>query len=241
MVASERRPTLVFVPGFMQRGAAWSAVADRARTRYPSVLVDHRSFTFDGRLREIAEAADPPAALVGYSLGGRLALRAALDSPHRFSALVLVGTSAGIDDPAERARRRADDDALAAWMERRSIEEVVERWETRPIFATQQREHVAAQRPGRLAHDPADLAALLRSAGQGALEPVWDRLERLELPVLCLAGERDRSYGALAERMAAALPRGEWRLVPGAGHAPQLEAPEAFSALLVEFLDEHLR
>jgi pimeloyl-ACP methyl ester carboxylesterase len=125
-------------------------------------------------------------------------------------------------------------------MEQRSIEEVVARWEEQPVFGTQPPETVAAQRPGRLSHDPRLLARLLRSAGQGACEPVWERIPELGLPLLAVAGERDERYVAAARRLAELAPRGALRLVPGAGHAPQLERPRELARLLLEFLDQHL-
>src|SRR5919106_2422149 len=107
------RPTLAFVPGFMQRGDAWAEVADRLGERYPSILLDCAD-------EEVPRRAIP----VGYSMGGRIALHRALAEPDRWPSLVLVGVSAGVDDPAER---RAADEELAAWIEQRPIEEVVER------------------------------------------------------------------------------------------------------------------
>src|SRR5215210_2770901 len=94
---------VIFVPGFMQRGSAWAPVAERLPERYPSVLLDHEKQTLDGRLDEIeAAAGEGPAVLVGYSMGGRIALRAALRQPERYAAVVTIGTGAGIDDPAAR-------------------------------------------------------------------------------------------------------------------------------------------
>jgi pimeloyl-ACP methyl ester carboxylesterase len=81
---------------------------------------------------------------------------------------------------------------------------------------------------------------MLRSAGQGACPPLWHRLGELECPLLAIAGEADERYARAAERMAAAAPAGAAAVVPGAGHAPQLEAPEATARLLLELLDEHL-
>src|SRR3712207_5419018 len=101
------KPTLAFVPGFMQRGDAWAAVADRLGERYPSVLLDRAD-----------EEAPPGAVTVGYSMGGRIALHAALDQTSRWPALVLVGVSAGADD---RDARRADDERLADWIETHTI------------------------------------------------------------------------------------------------------------------------
>lgn len=225
----------------MQRGEAWEPVAARlGGASYRTACLDFSTWTFEERVRELLEAAPAGAAVVGYSMGGRLALHAALRDPDRFGALVLVGVTAGIEDERERADRRASDESLAEWMERRSIEEVVARWEANPVFATQSADLRARQRAGRLSHDPVELARLLRSAGQGASPPVWDRLATISCPVLLTAGEQDRRYASAARRMATRLPDARVRLVRDAGHAPQLEAPAEFTALLREFLDEHL-
>src|SRR4051795_2095337 len=113
---------VLFIPGFMQRADAWRPVAELLPERYPSTLLDHREHTFEGRLREIASAGEGRV-LVGYSLGGRLALRAALRSPGRFRGVVLVGATAGLEEG--RSERAAADEKLASWMERSSIEEIV--------------------------------------------------------------------------------------------------------------------
>jgi 2-succinyl-6-hydroxy-2,4-cyclohexadiene-1-carboxylate synthase len=236
---------VVFIPGFMQRGDAWRPVAELLPERYPSALLDHREYTFEGRLREIAAAASPQDAsptgplpvLVGYSLGGRLALRAVLREPGRYAGLVTLSTTAGIDEaPARRARAEADD-RLAAWIEASSMEDVVGVWERQPLFADQSDALVEHQRPGRLSHDPAGLALLLRTAGQGVLEPVWHDLLRLDLPVLAIAGDRDDGYVRAARRIAETAPRGRAAVVPEAGHAPQLQQPEEVARLIVGFLE----
>jgi 2-succinyl-6-hydroxy-2,4-cyclohexadiene-1-carboxylate synthase len=241
MAGQVDRADLVLVPGFIQGAESWATVLARIGRRYRAVAIDHGAHDLTGRLDEIEAAASSGAALVGYSLGGRLALHAALRAePGRFGPLALVGASAGIEDPRERGERRAADARFADWIEANSIEAVVAHWERIPALAGQPPELVAAQRPARLAHDPARLATLLRSAGQGAVEPVWDRLERLDAPLLAVAGERDRAYVAAAERMATLAPRGRAVVIPGAGHAAHLEQPDAFAGALLEFLDEHL-
>ena len=206
----------------MQRADAWAGVADRLGERYPSILLDCADEEVPGR-----------AIPVGYSMGGRIALHRALAEPDRWPALLLVGVSAGVDDPAER---RAADEGLAAWIESQPIEKVVEHWEANPVFATQSTDLVAAQRAGRLSHDPADLARLLRDFGQGVMSPVWRRLPKLDLPILLLAGALDEKYVSAGERMAALLPRGKFAAIPGAGHAPQLEDPDAVASAIDSFV-----
>jgi 2-succinyl-6-hydroxy-2,4-cyclohexadiene-1-carboxylate synthase len=174
---------------------------------------------------------------VGYSLGGRLALRAVLRDPDRYAGLVTVGATAGIDDPSMRSVRAEADERLASWMEAAPIEDVVGIWERQPLFADQSEALIEEQRPGRLSHDPADLAMLLRTAGQGVVEPVWHELLTLDLPLLAIAGARDEGYVAAAQRMADVAPRGRAALVEDAGHAPQLQRPEQVAELVVAFLE----
>jgi 2-succinyl-6-hydroxy-2,4-cyclohexadiene-1-carboxylate synthase len=230
---------VLFIPGFMQRGDAWRPVAELLPERYPSTTLDHREHDYAGRLAEIAEAGEG-AVLVGYSLGGRLALRAAIRDPGRYGGLVTVGAAAGIEDAATRSDRARADERLAAWMEGAPIDDVVAIWERQPLFADQSESLVEEQRPGRLSHDPGALARVLRTAGQGVLEPVWHELLRLDLPVLAIAGARDDAYAGAARRIADLAPRGRAAIVEEAGHAPQLQRPAEVARLLVEFLDHDL-
>jgi 2-succinyl-6-hydroxy-2,4-cyclohexadiene-1-carboxylate synthase len=233
---------VLFIPGFMQRGDAWRPVAELLPERYPSTLLDHDEHSLEGRLREIADTApdtagEPRPVLVGYSLGGRLALRAALRDPDAFAGLVTVGATAGIEEGPLRVARAEADEKLASWMEAMPIEDIVGLWERQPMFADQSDALVEAQRPGRLAHDPRALALLLRTAGQGVLEPVWHELRALQLPLLAIAGSRDDGYSRAAKRIASTAPHARAAVVEEAGHAPQLQRPDEVARLLTEFLD----
>jgi 2-succinyl-6-hydroxy-2,4-cyclohexadiene-1-carboxylate synthase len=223
----------------MQRASAWAPVAELLPERYPSVLLDHERHTLEGRLEEIAAAAgEGPCALVGYSLGGRVALRAAVDQPGRYRSVITIGAGAGIDDPAARTARIEADTRMAAWMEVTPIDDVVQIWERQPLFADQSDALVDAQRPGRLSHDPRDLALLMRTAGQGAMDPFWFDLGRLDVPILALAGARDERYTAAAKRIAREAPDATARVVENAGHGPQLQRPDEVARLITEFLDD---
>ncbi len=230
---------MLFIPGFMQRGDAWRPVAELLPERYPSTMLDHSEHSFESRLGEIAEAG-AGGVLVGYSLGGRLALRAALRSPASFAGVVTVGATAGIEEAPLRVARAEADEKLASWIEAASMEDVVSLWERQPLFADQSDALVEAQRPGRLSHEQRSLALLLRTAGQGALEPVWHELSQLDLPVLAIAGARDDGYVRAAKRIASTAPNGRAAIVEEAGHAPHLQRPEPVAALIAGFLDEAL-
>jgi 2-succinyl-6-hydroxy-2,4-cyclohexadiene-1-carboxylate synthase len=230
---------VLFIPGFMQRGDAWRPVAELLPERYPSTMLDHSEHSFKGRMREIEQAGAD--VLVGYSLGGRLALRAALRAPDSFRAVVLVGATAGIEEGPLRVARAEADEKLASWMEAMPMEDIVGLWERQPLFADQADALVEEQRPGRMSQDPRSLALLLRTAGQGVLEPVWHELRSLELPLLAIAGARDDGYTRAAKRIASTAPNGRLAIVENAGHAAHLQRPDEVAGLLTEFLDSALQ
>jgi len=180
-------------------------------------------------------------AVMGYSMGGRVALRFALQAPERVWALVLESASPGIEDPAEREQRVRSDTALADAIERDGVVAFVDHWEALPLFASQSRlpEDVWRElRRQRLANDPRGLANSLRGMGAGRQEPVLERLGEMRMPVLLLAGALDQRYCLLARRMAAALPHARLEIVPEAGHAVHLEQTRAFAELVGEFLEK---
>jgi 2-succinyl-6-hydroxy-2,4-cyclohexadiene-1-carboxylate synthase len=223
----------------MQHGDTWGSMIAEVRRRYRTATVEFDEPTLEGALAAIRDAGRG-GVLVGYSMGGRLTLRAALREPQAYRALVLLGATPGIEDDARRRSRKAADDELAGWMEQSSIQAIVNHWENQPIFATQPPDLVERQRRARMSHRPEQLAAMLRATGQGVLEPVWDELHRLRMPVLAVAGASDDRYARIAERMAAAIPLGRSALIREAGHAAHLEQPDAFTELLLDFLDQNL-
>ena len=121
-------------------------------------------------------------ALAGYSMGGRIALHAALALGDRLDRLVLVGASPGIADPAERAARRAADDALADRIEAIGVEAFAREWAALPLWEGQPERVAAAANADRLRNTPAGLAAALRGLGTGVMEPLWDALPSLAVP-----------------------------------------------------------
>ncbi len=179
-------------------------------------------------------------ALLGYSLGGRIALRLALDRPELVTHLVLVSASAGIADPAARRARLTEDRALADRIERIGTAAFVDEWLARVLFAglaARGAEWRASDRARRLANGSGGLAAAVRGLGQGAMPFMGDRLGELAMPVLVVAGERDGGYVAAAREMASGIRDASLVVIPDAGHSVVGEAPAALAKAIGRFLD----
>jgi 2-succinyl-6-hydroxy-2,4-cyclohexadiene-1-carboxylate synthase len=233
-------PTLVLLHGFTQTRQSWraaiGALGGRRRALAPD-LPGHgsaaaRPASFAACTGYVRALGGERFALAGYSMGGRIALHAAFALADRLDRLVLIGASPGIEDPAERAARRAADDALADRIEAIGVEAFAREWAALPLWDGQPEAVTAAAHADRLRNTPEGLAAALRGLGTGVMDPLWDALPALTVPVTLAVGERDEKFRAIAERMAGRLPRAELEIVAGAGHAAQLEQPDAVAALL---------
>lgn len=249
---------LVLLHGFTGSAAGWGTHLDAlAATGLPVIAldlpghgasdapVDPARYALERIREDIPTAlarlgvAPSQAVLLGYSMGGRVALCAAFSG--FFRALVLESASPGLATERERAERRASDEALAARIEREGVPAFVDEWERQPLFASQAAlpaDVRAALRAERLRNAPAGLANSLRGAGSGAQPSLWERLPQLAIPTLLVVGALDAKFTAIAERMAAALPRASLRIVPSAGHAVHLERPDVFDALVLELVND---
>ena len=248
---------LLLLHGFTGRGSGWGAHATAFARRFRVIVVDlpghGRSGTpADPRRASVERSADDlaaildrlgaaPAHVLGYSLGARIALRLAVAHPRSVRRLVLESPSAGIADPAARAARAADDEARARRLERDGIEAFVAEWEREPVFASHAAmppARIARLHAARLRNRPSGLAASLRGAGQGVMEPLHDRLGEVTAPTLVIAGALDPAGCTRATDIAAAIPGARLEIIDGAGHTPHLEHPAAFRTLATDFLEE---
>ena len=232
---------LVLLHGFTQTRQSWRRTVAELGGRYRALAPDlpghgqaaeRRPASFSACTAYVRALADDRCVLVGYSMGGRIALHAALALPAIVERLVLIGASPGLADAAEREQRRREDEALADRIEAIGVTAFAEEWGAQPLFAGQDPRVAAAAHADRLRNTPEGLAAALRGLGTGVMTPLWDRLGELAMPVTLVAGERDAKFREIAERMAAALPAARLEVVPGAGHAVQLERPEAVAAAI---------
>jgi 2-succinyl-6-hydroxy-2,4-cyclohexadiene-1-carboxylate synthase len=228
---------VVLLHGFGGTSCAWDGVVRLLdHERYRPLALDlpghgeaaqaPSPISFASCTEHVLAASPQRFVLCGYSMGGRVALHVALAAPERVARLVLISTTAGIEDAAERARRRETDRALADDLERGPYEEFVARWRTQPLFADEPPGVRALAREDQLRNRPGALAAVLRGVGTGEMQPLWDRLPELAMPVTVLVGVRDAKFQALGRRMVGLLADGGLLVAPG-GHGLPLESPVA--------------
>ncbi len=234
--------SVVLLHGFGGTHRAWDGViAALDRERYRPLALDlpghgdaadaERPITFAGCVAHVLARGPERFALCGYSLGGRLALHVALAAPERVTRLVLVSSSAGIEDPRERAARSESDSRLARELEGAPFEDFIGRWRSQPLFADDPPAVRALAREDQRRNRPDALAAVLRGIGTGEMASLWPQLGALELPVTIVVGARDAKFRALGERMAGMLADGALVVVSG-GHNLALESPRAVARAL---------
>jgi 2-succinyl-6-hydroxy-2,4-cyclohexadiene-1-carboxylate synthase len=236
---------LVFLHGFTQTHHHWHAGA-HAVARH---LGGHPTLAFvdlpgHGLSRRdetpIADSGGPLAAIggtgtyVGYSMGGRFGLFAALARPDVVERLVLIGATAGIDDPDERLDRRHLDHERADRLEALGLDAFLDEWLAAPMFAGLPADEAGLRHRRR--NDVAGLAHSLRTCGTGSQPTLWPRLGEIAAPVLVLAGSRDTKFTEIGRRLADALPAGAFDAVPNAGHAAHAEAPDATAEIIADWL-----
>lgn len=247
--------TLVLLHGFTGSGANWTEHTARFQAAGLRVLtpdlpghganlpVSSDDYTIEAATDQIAgllkQDETGPVHLLGYSMGGRLALYFALHYPQKVRSLILESASPGLATAGERAARRASDDALADRIEREGIPAFVSFWESLPLWKSQEKLPAEARlwlHEKRLQNNPRGLAESLREMGTGAQPSLWERLGELAMPVLLLVGAEDTKFVAINRQMAEAMPHARLLIVPGAGHTIHLEQSEFFCQEVSRFV-----
>jgi 2-succinyl-6-hydroxy-2,4-cyclohexadiene-1-carboxylate synthase len=182
--------------------------------------------------------------LLGYSMGGRVALRCALDWPGLVDALVLIGAHPGIRDDRARRDRALLDTHRAARIRSIGAAAFSREWAQVPLIATQDRvpePFRTSMRERRATNDPLRLSIACEVGGTGSMEPMWSRLQEVDVPTLLVTGSEDDKYRNIVADMLPLMRTARPGTVRGAGHAAHVESPQTFSILLASFLDHRAR
>ncbi len=249
---------LVLLHGFTGSSQSWTELANALKDQFKIITVDLLGHGQTDVPDDPQRYAMPHAAadliaiceslaikrfnLLGYSMGGRLALYVAAHYPHRVKRLILESASPGLLTTMEREQRQQSDDHLAQQIEEKGIEWFVDFWENIPLFASQKNlshELQARQRAQRLSNSPVGLANSLRGIGTGVQPSLWHDLDKLTMPVLLLTGALDTKFTALSDQMAAKIANVQVIKVEDAGHTVHLEKPDICISHISTFLSAH--
>lgn len=177
--------------------------------------------------------------LIGYSMGGRVALAYALTYPQRLSKLVLESSSPGLEDWQDREARMESDYLLAAKIQSEGVESFIDYWQDIALFKSQKSlpvEQQRAIREERLQQSAIGLANSLRGMGTGQQKSYWDKLSKYSKPVVLLSGELDAKFIKKAQQMTALFPQCVHRTILKSGHAIHVENPQSFATIVKEQL-----
>ena len=248
-------PPLLLLHGFTGSAVSWQGVIERLSPHFSITAVDlpghgqtvapddPSRYRMEHVARDLAalirQKLSPPVNVLGYSMGGRLALFLALEYPQLIRSLILESASPGLADEVEREARRSSDDTLADRIEAQGIEAFVDYWEAIPLFEPQRGlpdEIRLSLREQRLQNSPRGLANSLRGMGTGVQPSLWGRLGELAIPVMVMAGERDTKFAEMARQMGVLIQGADLRLISEAGHTIHVEKPGMFCECVGAFL-----
>lgn len=248
---------LLLIHGFSGSQRQWQPFIERWASRYRLILLDllghggtsapeqAERYSTEQTVKDIEQVLEhfgiESAHVLGYSMGGRIALSFAMLAGGKARSLILESSSPGLASEKERAARRASDDALAARIEQQSIAWFAEYWGSLPLFASLQKLPAAARQQlheARLGNNPFGLAQSLRGIGTGQQPSWWEQLHQLTIPVQLIAGRLDSKYCEIAQAMQQRLPCAELELVSEAGHNVHMEQPQLFDTIVMRFLDQ---
>ncbi len=239
-------PSIALLHGFTQTAACWGPFADELSTTHSLVAIDLPGHGGSGEVRadlsqttELVASSIDRSIVIGYSLGGRVALHLALGHPQLVERLVIISATGGLDSEEERRQRRVADESLADHLEDIGVDAFLDEWLSQPMFASLTAEQ--SFRELRATNAAAGLASSLRLCGTGTQESLWSRLGELTMPVLVIAGANDEKFTHLGHRLVESIgTNASIQLIDNAGHSAQLENPAATAATVTKWLSEEL-
>ena len=248
----EDLPKVICLHGFLGNGLDFEILTTSDRD-HPTLIApdlpDYTKpppapYTWDGCLSALnqlidSESKDAPCVLLGYSMGGRIALQYAARYPHRLAGLVLVGATPGITEEDEKQERIKKDQALADTLRTQPLDTFLEKWFNQDIIQSQAKipePHQSRMRKHRASNNPEALAEALAHLGTGSMTSVWNKLAVLTMPTLIVTGESDTKFDEIARQMKESLIDATHVCIEDAGHACCFEQPETFAQSMTAFL-----
>jgi 2-succinyl-6-hydroxy-2,4-cyclohexadiene-1-carboxylate synthase len=222
-----------FVHGFTQTGKSWTTAAQAIGDSINTFVDAPNHGESQGISLTLQETGDELAdiafgkILVGYSMGARMALHAAIQHPYAMTGLILVSGTPGIEDDAEREARVQADEELASRIEMIGTSAFIQEWIRQPLFAKSKFSDEEIQ--DRCKNTATSLATSLRTCGTGQQESLWSQLQEIKIPVLLICGTRDEKFVEIAKRMNQMISGSTMRILDKAGHNAHLDQPEDFA------------
>ncbi|HIK10873.1 MAG TPA: 2-succinyl-6-hydroxy-2,4-cyclohexadiene-1-carboxylate synthase [Oscillatoriaceae cyanobacterium M33_DOE_052] len=252
LTGSPNQPVIMFLHGFMGNSQDWENIISPLANKYRCLTLDlpghghskttggDSAYTISHTAHSLIQLLDMlninKCFLVGYSMGGRLALYTLLQYQGRFQKAILESASPGLKTPQEQSQRRQQDAHLAQQLETGDFSEFVSKWYQQPLFATLQNHPQSDQIiQKRLQNNPQELAKSLRMMGTGQQPSLWDKLQHNHIPILLLAGEQDSKFIAINTEIAATCPAAQLEIIPQAGHNIHLENLPVYLQQLIIF------
>ena len=249
----EKSPAILMLHGFLGNSKDWNEVTETLRKKFFCVLPD---LPGHGRTMPLADsdytmqsAAQSLLAvlnrekikqcfLVGYSMGGRLALYMALTYPEYFSKLILESASPGFKTEKECEARVESDGIVVNRLKTQTMHEFITNWYSHPLFDSirQDREKFEKLLKSRSENNAEALSKSLKLMGTGAQPPLWDVLPDLNLPTLLIVGANDNKFKSVALEMAERSAAISLATIQSAGHNAHFERPQEFLIELEKFL-----
>jgi 2-succinyl-6-hydroxy-2,4-cyclohexadiene-1-carboxylate synthase len=250
-------PRVVFLHGFLGSGSDWVPIARQLENEYCCILVDLPGHgesdieandnpdlffteTVDALAMELSRSEAPePCFLVGYSMGGRIALSLLLRHPKLFEKAIIVSASPGLRTEEERRSRRESDEGIARKIER-NFEGFITAWYEQPLFASLKNHPIFKEiESERKINNPENLALALRLLGTGRQPSAWDELQKNRVPIQFFAGEKDLKFVEIGRQMVNLCTESTLEIFPGCGHTLHLENRELFLDRLTQFFNKH--
>lgn len=253
----ENLPVIVFLHGFTGSTTSWREITKLLKGNYQTIAVDLTGhgkstipedivrYSMDQQVEDLEELFTELSLdqfiLVGYSMGGRIALAYTVRHPMRVSSLILESSSPGLKTEVEREERQAADRRLADRITRDGLPAFIDFWGNIPLFASQKtlsEEKQLAVRNERLSQSEIGLANSLRGIGTGSQASYWESLGTVNLPVLLITGKLDTKFVNISREMQRDFPNVRHETIEHAGHAIHVEKPATFATMIEEHISE---